>query len=86
MPAKTPDSISMRYVEGSHCKFYLTFSSTTLDNGDTVDVSPYVSTVLHAWFTPTTAQTVARTISGTTVTHVAGGNGLAGVMVVEGNP
>lgn len=92
MAAKTPDSGTaiIRVVTGSVATFYLPFSgSNNLDDGDTVDLSPYCSTVINAFYTPDTAVAVGRTLTGTgnvTFTAKCASNDLTGILTVIGNP
>lgn len=88
MAAQVPDSISMRYVQGSQSLMLLYFSTQTVANADTVDLSGYFSTVLDAFFIPNTAQTCGRTLSGTgnTLFTAAFGGTVNGTLHVLGNP
>jgi hypothetical protein len=93
MAAKTPDSGTpiIRVVAGSVAWFFLPFSgSNNLDDGDTVDLSPYCSTVINAWFDCDAATgTPGRTLTGTgnvTFTVKLGANDQTGILTVVGNP
>lgn len=92
MAAKTPDNTEIvRIVQGSRTTFILDFSTTVLDDGDTVDVSNYLSVCEGAWFTPTSAvaQTSAPGIdisANTTLTMDVSNNGMKGKLFIVGTP
>lgn len=79
MAAKTPDSVEERVVAGSRSLFILVFSTTTVATGDTVDLSPYCTSVVGADFVPTTAVATGVALSGA-------GNQTATIAVASGTP
>lgn len=91
MAAKTPDTTSARIVLGSWSLTVLDFSSTNLDNADTIDVSPYVSVCDAVLFQAdadfANAPGLARSGTGnTTITVATSTANLTGQLFVLGTP
>jgi hypothetical protein len=70
MAAKTPDAKTLDLRIGNAGLVVLDFTTTNLDNGDTVATG--LKNLEYAWFQPSAAfaSTVGLTISGSTITTV----------------
>ena len=70
MVAKTPDAKTLDLRIGNAGLVVLDFTTTNLDNGDTVATG--LKNLEYAWFQPSAAfaSTVGLTISGSTITTV----------------
>lgn len=90
MSLKTPDSFSDPISLGSVTMFVLTFNPTLVTANDTVNVSPFVSTLVDAVFTPDEdVEFCGTSFSGTTVTLAVSSisfGATTGKLKIIGNP
>jgi hypothetical protein len=92
MAAKTPNSISERVVQGSRSQFTLYFTTTFIDDGDTIDLSPYLSSVEDAsWqgagnLVPAAMEFTLSGAGNVTATALTDGDSQAGRLVIQGTP